>query len=231
MNSAAPLRIIALLLVGGLFTLPVESAQNASAKADAPDLSGVYQAVPDGVTLPGGLRNSGGPADVPLLPAAVERSKTADLEQDPAKMCQPIGPFRMMARDRVKFELVPVLARGIVVLLFEDVSRGHMRTVVLDRARSIEVTPTWHGHSIGRWEGGALVVETVAFNERTWLNDAGALHSDALKLVERIRPVGGGRYLEYKVTAADPAVLVRPYTYTRYFERLTTEILEDVCEE
>ena len=86
------------------------------------------------------------------------------------------------------------------------------------------------GDSVGRWEGGTLVVDTVGFNDRTWLNDAGAQHSDALHLVERIRPLLDGKYLEYKVTAEDPKTLAKPYTYTRYYEKLKTEIQDDVCE-
>ena len=38
-----------------------------------------------------------------------------------------------------------------------------------------------------------------------------------------------GKYLEYKMTAEDPKVLARPYTYTRYYEKLKTEIMDDEC--
>jgi hypothetical protein len=73
------------------------------------------------------------------------------------------------------------------------------------------------------------VVDTTGLNDRTWLNDAGAQHSDALHLVERIRPVLGGKYLEYKMTAEDSKALAKPYTYTRYYEKLKTEIMQDNC--
>jgi len=62
------------------------------------------------------------------------------------------------------------------------------------------------------------VVDAAGFNDRTWLNDAGAQHSDALHLVERSRPVLDGKYLEYKVPAEDPKELAKPYTYMRYYE-------------
>jgi hypothetical protein len=61
------------------------------------------------------------------------------------------------------------------------------------------------------------------------LNDAGAQHSDALQLVERFRPVLSGKYLEYKMTAEDPKALAKPYTYTWYYEKLKTEIMQDSC--
>jgi hypothetical protein len=90
----------------------------------------------------------------------------------------------------------------------------------------------WMGDSIGRWEGDTLVVDTTSFNDsRAWLNDAGAPHTEALHLVERIRSVQAGRYLEYQVTADDAKALAKPYTYTRYFQRSNQELQEDFCED
>jgi hypothetical protein len=88
---------------------------------------------------------------------------------------------------------------------------------------------TWLGDSIGRWEGDTLVIDTIAFNIETWLNDAGAPHSDALHLVELIRPVLHGTFLEYKMTAEDPNVLAKPYSYTRYYEKINSEIGDNTC--
>lgn len=201
----------------------------ATAQTTPPDLAGVYQVIERSVTLPGGLKNAGSLAELPLLPAAAAQMKSVDLKQDPAKMCVPVGPFRMMAREENKIELVPV--KGKIVMLFEDLSRGVMRTIYLNRGHKEKRELTWMGDSVGRWDGATLVVDTVGFNDRTWLNDAGAQHSDALHLVERIRPVLDGKYLEYKVTAEDPKTLAKPYTYTRYYEKLKTEIQDDVCED
>jgi hypothetical protein len=72
---------------------------------------------------------------------------------------------------------------------------------------------------------GALIIS------RTSLNEEGAQHSDALHLVERIRPPLGGQYLEHKMTAEDPKTLAKPYTYTRYFKKLDTEVMDDPCHE
>jgi hypothetical protein len=136
-----------------------------------------------------------------------------------------------MARDGTKIELVPALARGMIVMLFEDVSHGHIRSIFLGRAHPEKLEPSWHGDSVGRWEGSTLVVDTIGFNDRTWLNGAGAQHSDAFHLVERIRPILDGKYLEYRVMAEDGKALAKPFAYTRYYEKLKTEIMEDVCEE
>ena len=189
-----------------------------------PDLEGVYQSIPDKITLPGGLKNAGSPASIQLQPGTARASS-----KDPWKMCQPVGPFRMMANQRTKIELAPVST--MIVMLFEDLSHGMMRTIYLKRGHPAKLEPTWLGDSIGRWETETLVVDTIGFNNQTWLNDAGAQHSDSLHLVERIRPVLGGQYLEYKVTAEDPKALAKPYAYTRYYKKLDSEIMDDVCQD
>jgi hypothetical protein len=217
-------------LVALLFAcVPFAEAQPGRAAATPADLRGVYQAIPNGATLAGGRKNEGSPSDIVLLPAMAQQMKAVNLKEDPAKMCQPVGPFRMMAREAAKVELVP--ATGMVVMLFEDLSRGLMRTIYMTRAHPKGAETTWMGDSTGRWEGDTLVVDTVGFNDRTWLNDQGAQHSDALHLVERIRPILSGKYLEYRVTAEDSKALAKPYSYTRYYEKLKTEVMEDSCED
>jgi len=202
-------------------------AQTGRAPATPPDIVGVYQPIPNATTLPGGLKNAGTTNDLPLLPVAVQKMKAVNLKDDAYKMCQPLGPFRMMARLDTKIELLP--EPGMIVMLFEDLERGVMRTIYTNRGHKEKLEPTWMGDSIGHWEGDKLIVDTIGFNTDTWLNDAGAQHSTALHLVERIRPVLAGKYLEYKVTAEDPQALAKPYTYTRYYEKLKTEIMEDIC--
>ncbi|HTA66967.1 MAG TPA: hypothetical protein VK776_01770 [Bryobacteraceae bacterium] len=194
-----------------------------------PDLHGVYQSIPDRTTLPGGLKNTGSPAAISLLPEAAQQARSIDLKKDPWKMCQPVGPFRMMAKENTKIELVQV--RGMIVLLFEDLSHGMSRTIYLKRGHPAKLELTWFGDSVGKWEGETLLVDTAAFNDQTWLNEEGAQHSDALHLVERIRPVLGGQYLEHKMTAEDPKTLARPYSYTRYYKKLDTEVLDDPCQD
>jgi hypothetical protein len=174
------------------------------------------------------LKNTGGPLNVTLRPSALAEQAKVDLKTDAAKLCLPVGPFRMMARDLVKIELVP--GPNLLVMIYEDVSHGHLRNIHFNRQHPATVPLSWLGDSIGRWERGTLVVDTVGFNDRTWLNEMGAPHSDALHLVERIRPLGGGTILEYKVTADDPMTLTAPYTYVRYYKKTLEERDEDFCE-
>jgi len=205
------MKTLALLVLGALGAL------------GQPNLQGVYQSIPDKAVLAGGLRNSGSPGGIQLLPTAPHAAQS----KDPWKMCQPVGPFRMMAAAGTKIELAPVST--MIVMLFEDLSHGMMRTIYLKRGHPQKLEATWLGDSVGHWEGETLVVDTAGFNGETWFSDTGAEHSDALHLVERIRPVLKGEYLEYKMTAEDPRALAKPATYTRYYKKLDTEVTDDVC--
>jgi hypothetical protein len=193
---------------------------------NGPDLTGVYQLVPNGVTLPGGLKNEGGPDEVPLQAAAVAKQKATNLKDDVKNLCLPVGPFRMMAWPGNKLDVYR--SPGRINVHFENYFLGHIRFLYLDRAQH-KPGPYWVGDSVARWDGETLVVDTTGFNEYTWLNGNGAPHSDALHLTERYRLIENGKYLELKVTADDPKVLTAPYTYTRYYERTTNEIQEYVC--
>jgi hypothetical protein len=83
---------------------------------------GVFESVSNEVRIGGGLRNRGVPEDLVLRPEAVRQQKSLARQEDPEWRCEPVGPFRMMARDRVRVELVPVPASNTIVVLFEDVS-------------------------------------------------------------------------------------------------------------
>ena len=203
------------------------AAQNNAAAAKPPDLTGIYVAVPLNTTLPGGLKGSGSLAEIALQPAAAATAKARDLATDPARNCQVVGPFRMMAREDNKIEIVASDDR--VAMLFEQFNLGNIRWFYTRRAHPAKLQPSYVGDSTGTWEGDTLVVDTVGFNEQTWLNDVGAPHTVNLHLVERYRLVPGGKYLEYKVTAEDPQALAKPYSYTRYYEKSNIELKEDFC--
>jgi hypothetical protein len=102
------------------------------------------------------------------------------------------------------------------------------------------------GHSIGRWEGDVLVVDTVGTSGRTrGMNGVGSNArvsrddsnprlpvSDQLHLVERIRLVADGEILEDEMTITDPKAYASPLVFKHYWQRRPDiEVLEYVCGE
>jgi hypothetical protein len=69
---------------------------------------------------------------------------------------------------------------------------------------------SYNGDSVGRWEGDTLVIDTLGFNDVTWLDRGGYFHSYDLHVVERLTRTAYNR-LHYEVTSEDPTVLSKPW--------------------
>ena len=91
---------------------------------------------------------------------------------------------------------------NLVLLLYAD---DHtVRRIYLDgRSHPVNLQPTSMGHSIGRYDGDTLVVDTIGIKGNRWLDPQGHPHSDMLHLLERIRRVNQ-KSLEVEVTIEDP---------------------------
>ena len=119
--------------------------------------------------------------------------------------CMPEGPAESMRRRG--FELVQF--PDVVLLLFDH---DHaVRRIYLDGKHPADFKPTWMGHSIGRYDGQTLVVDTVGISDKAWIDGAGHPHTDALHLTERIRRVGPTT-LEIEMTFNDPKTYAKPWT-------------------
>ena len=153
------------------------------------------------------------------------QDKVRDLEArqvhaDPVIRCMPPGVPRIGPPDKI------VQTATEIIFLYDDVSGNFFRVIPLDgRPHRNDVEASFLGDAVGRWEGDTLVVETVNFNEDTWLTDDGAFHTDDLKVVERLAL--NGVMLLWRATAYDPAVLAEPWELQpRTAVRAESEILE-----
>jgi hypothetical protein len=93
-----------------------------------------------------------------------------------------------------------------------------------------ELDSTWLGHSIGRWEGDTLVIDTVGFNGYTRLDTVGHPHSDGLHVVQTLKRTDFD-HIAYAVTISDPEIYTKPWTNERTFTRMNGELMEYSCEE
>jgi hypothetical protein len=97
-----------------------------------------------------------------------------------------------------------------VIFLYEYMH--NFRVIYTDgRGHPAGREPSLLGDSIGRWDGDTLVIETVNLTDRTWLDDHGNRHSDAMKVTERWRRVSTNQ-LSYEETIDDPKFYTRPWT-------------------
>jgi hypothetical protein len=144
--------------------------------------------------------------------------------------CTPQSPTDLMLDNRRLYELRQF--PDVVLLLFDE---DHLvRRIYMDgRAHPDGSLSTWMGHSIGKYEGDTLVVDTVGFNDKNWIDRQGHPHSDALHLVERFRRLNQNT-LQYEVTIDDPKAYKKPWTRKMVQDLLPPgfEMLEgDLCDE
>lgn len=95
-----------------------------------------------------------------------------------------------------------------------------------------DLEPSWMGHSVGKYEGDTLVIDSVGFNGKTWLDTAEHPSSDALHVIERIHYLDP-QHLSYQVTWDDPKTYTKPVNNTRIFTRMKPgqELMEYWCME
>jgi hypothetical protein len=144
--------------------------------------------------------------------------------------CQPEGPTDMMVDNR---RIIEIRQFPDEVLLLFDEDHWVRRVYMDGRAHPDGYVTSWMGHSIGRYEGDTLVIDTVGVNDKTWIDRLGHPHSDAMHLVERLRRLNE-QSLEYEYTIDDPKTYKKSWT-RKLVEDLQPpdfQILEGVlCEE
>jgi hypothetical protein len=146
--------------------------------------------------------------------------------EDPEARCLPTGVPR---RDPYPSKILQF--PNLVVILFEGNLHSY-RQIFLDRKEHPkDMNPSWWGDSIGHWEGDQLVVDTVGFNGKTWLDLAGHPTSDQLHVIERYsRPDFG--HLKWEITIEDPVMYTRPWKVTEITPLMTKgDLMEYICTE
>ncbi len=196
------------LTVACVLSATLASAQ--SAPFGRPDLSGFWinQYTPDLSTALG--------KQPPFTELGAERWRTVDTSKDPTGTCLPPGPSRGFTAP---FPFILVQHPDAISVLFEY--QSIWRVIYMDgrpHPDDVHEYPYFMGHSIGRWEGDTLVVDTTGIDERSWLDTAGHEHSAQLRLTERFKKIDADS-IEWTATFDDPVFFVRPWSITRTFRR------------
>ncbi|MES2625366.1 MAG: hypothetical protein V4628_08815 [Pseudomonadota bacterium] len=107
----------------------------------------------------------------------------------------------------------------------------HFREIWLDgRGHPDNLKPSYHGHSIGHWEGDTLVVDTIGFNEKMWFDSDGSPHTTQLHLIEKFTRVSLER-LKYEITIDDPGAYTSTWSSGFYMFWTPGETFEFVCQD
>jgi hypothetical protein len=149
------------------------------------------------------------------------KDATEGKARDTFAACFPYGVPRMIGDSPVPFDIIQ---SPEVMFWYNDYGRTERRIFLDGRPNPMTPTPTgefgpsYSGHSIGRWEGNTLVVDTVGMIAGNF-DETAAPYSEQLRMVERMRLIDTN-ILEIQMTFTDPVAFERPWVVTRYFRRV-----------
>ncbi len=151
-----------------------------------------------------------------LLEWQAEVRANNGVERRPRGNCSPPGLPRIMMLPQYPYEFL--FTPGRVTINQE--AWMQTRTIWTDgRGHPEYVDPSYHGHSIGHWEGDTLVVETVGISAELEIDD-GATHSDQFVLEERIHlSPDDPNVLVNEMRMTDPEAFAEPWLVTTRYTR------------
>jgi len=164
-----------------------------------------------------------------LTPAGLQLHASIGPEDDPDIQCEPFGYFRQALSP---LPLVITQEPDRVTFAYEEWSA--VRTVYLDGREHPANTPTTSlGHSVGRYEGSTLIVDTVGVSATIlWPHMPGGAHSDQVHGVERYSRSDDGMWLQLELTIEDPVILREPWVAEkRWLATPDVTIVQDSCED
>jgi hypothetical protein len=140
------------------------------------------------------------------------------LGNDPTGKCDPLGLVRnlLLEVSVYQMEILPTPKR---ILQFFEWAHSWREIWIDGRELPKDPVPAWMGHSVGKWEGDTFVVDSIGFDERTWLDHFGYPHSDQMRLQERYHRIDRDT-LELTMTLTDPKTYTMPWVSEKKVLRL-----------
>ena len=105
------------------------------------------------------------------LPVVRQQNAEHWIDRDPELKCYLPGTPRAMYMP-YPFQIVQGQSKIQMAFAFTNASR----VIHLDKAAG-PPDDTYMGHSVGHWDGEALVVDVTNFNGKNWFDRAGNFHS------------------------------------------------------
>jgi hypothetical protein len=215
-------------------------AAHATASCATPDFSGTWERYPDPYAEFANTPfadNPPPPAGGPKLKEPYARAyrelnqRKAEADKkgtplaDPSTQCLVEGMPTIMAAV-YPIEILQTPRQIVVLAEFLTQTR---RIYLNEKMPALDdISPSYNGHSVGRWQGDTLVVETIGVRED--VRFMGIPRSAQMKVTERLRLTAPG-LLENQITIDDPTVLAKPYTFTFGYKRNPEyRIMEYICD-
>ena len=235
MSRTAAFILLVISLVGAM-PVGAQTRLGGSIRANPP--SGPVPRLPDGRPDMTGVWLGGLPVgdistalpkgeSMPIRPEWKKKMDGFQANDDPQAHCLPLPPPRF-----TPYPWRMVVTSTHTFFLYEMYD---WRQVFMDGRKhptGDDLDPTWKGHSIGRWDGDTLVIDTVGYNDKFWFDSRGTPHTEKLHTIERFsRPNFGTLINDF--TLDDPGAYSKTVQlkFTARRVRQDVELMEDICTE
>jgi hypothetical protein len=205
------------------------NAHAQQASGNIPDITGSWERARD-ASIPAQPQPPLKPPYLKEVQARAQAAREANAKGEPIAervvMCLPDGMPGMMSGP---FPMEVLQSKGQVTMIQEAYTQ--VRRVLLDHAQKAidDVEPNFYGYSVGHWDGGTLVVDTIGVRED--IRYQNVPHSKDMHIKERIS-LGANGLLRDEMTIEDPATLEKPWTFTFGYRRMSDyQLLEYICED
>ena len=171
-----------------------------------------------------------------LRPWVIQRMKKANEEVLAGKVpyiarehCWPAGVPGFTVFTRV--QPIHFIQTPTKVVILNELN-AEVRRIYLNEAHSPKPQPSWYGESVGQYDGGELVVDTIGISDKTYVDNYRTPHTDQIHVVERFKLIEEGRKLQSLVTVTDPGSFNMAWSALQRWRRLTDRpMLENLCAE
>ena len=163
-----------------------------------------------------------------LLAERIKAGQAGHPYATPLSQCMPSGVPAMLFYPGLPIQILET--PGQVTMLNEEMT--YWRLIKLNGRHEQDPDPSFNGDSVAHWDkDGALVIDTIALNTRTTLDQSGLPHSEDLHVVERYRRTDKDT-LEVVVRIDDPKTFTAPWTAITHFKLTPKDrrIEEYICE-
>ena len=177
-----------------------------------PRLTGMWEAKTFGIFVPEAEAKFS-PSGKSLFDRNAAAMKSGHIMQTAWTSCRP-GAVSTMTMSR---EAILVLETADEITILYEMPRM-IRRIHMNAEHPKDLQPSYVGHSIGRWEGDTLVVDTIGYNGYAELGAGGQPTSPQLHTVERFVPAADGSY-DIEVTITDPEYYTEPVVLKRGWKK------------
>ena len=198
-----------------------------------PDLSGPWVGGGSNNDLEADAGLKPGALDAVLLPWARKLRDSRKEQDEPYLYCTPMSVPRVNPYPWRFVQAYTAHGPTHIFVIHENGDAGANRQIFMDgRPHPEDPLPTWWGHSIGKWEGDTLVIDTVGYNDKFWIDGRGTPHTEQMHTIERWTRINYGT-MTNDFTLDDPGAFSRP-VQLKFVARAVPpghELMEFICTE